>query len=329
MTTAIPSDDSSSNSGSDQERYKHQKFVFEPGPDFHKELDHPQHEIVADIDTERDVEIQPEKEKSTSKTAEKDPNLVTWNSVDDPANPRNWSFKRKWAAVFVVSSFTFISPVSSSMVAPALGIMKTDLGIAGDFEAAMILSIFVLSYAIGPLIFGPLSEVYGRVRVLQYSNLIYLIFNFVCGFAKNGPQMLAFRFFSGLGGSALLALGGGILSDTFDAEHRGQAIGLYSLAPLLGPAVGPIAGGFITENTTWRWVFWSTTIFCAAVQISGLLFMQGMFSLRIISHTVLTCIQKPMLQLFFSEKQPGCEKRREIRHCILSLTLLIASSLPS
>lgn len=81
---------------------------------------------------------------------------------------------------------------------------------------------------------------------------------------------------AGLGGSALLALGGGILSDTFDAEHRGQAIGLYSLAPLLGPAIGPIAGGFITENTTWRWVFWSTTILCAVVQISGLLFMQGM-----------------------------------------------------
>jgi MFS family permease len=87
--------------------------------------------------------------------------------------------------------------------------------------------------------------------------------------------MLAFRFFAGLGGSALLALGGGILSDTFDAEHRGQAIGLYSLAPLLGPAIGPIVGGFITENTTWRWIFWSTTILCAAVQISGLLFMQG------------------------------------------------------
>jgi hypothetical protein len=170
----------------------------EPKPSSHKEMGHPQHEVIADIDTERDVEDQQEVEKTTSENIN-DPNLVTWDSPTDPENPRNWSFKRKWAAVFVVSSFTFISPVSSSMVAPALGIMKTELGIRGDFEAAMILSIFVLSYAIGPLFFGPLSEIYGRVRVLQYSNLIYLIFNFVCGFAKNGPQMLAFRFFAGLG----------------------------------------------------------------------------------------------------------------------------------
>jgi len=105
--------------------------------------------------------------------------------------------------------------------------------------------------------------------------------------------MLAFRFCAGLGGSAMLALGGGILADTFHAEQRGKAVGLYSLAPLLGPAIGntllllffsssnshdligPIIGGFITENTTWRWVFWSTTIFCAAVQITGLILLQG------------------------------------------------------
>jgi Major Facilitator Superfamily len=198
MTTTTFSNSASSISGSDQEKSKQRKLVDEKNPRSHKEMGHTQHKIIADIDTERDVEDQSEVEKTASENIN-DPNLVTWDSPTDPENPRNWSFKRKWAAVFVVSSFTFISPVSSSMVAPALGIMKTDLGISDDFEAAMILSIFVLSYAIGPLFFGPLSEIFGRVRVLQYSNLIYLIFNFICGFAKNGPQMLAFRFFAGLG----------------------------------------------------------------------------------------------------------------------------------
>jgi MFS family permease len=86
--------------------------------------------------------------------------------------------------------------------------------------------------------------------------------------------MIAFRFLSGLGGSAPLALGGGVLSDLFNAEERGKAISIYSLAPLLGPAVGPIAGGFITENTTWRWVFYSTTIADALIQLFGLFFLQ-------------------------------------------------------
>jgi hypothetical protein len=60
----------------------------------------------------------------------------------------------------------------------------------------------------------------------------------------------------------------------FTAEQRGKAIAIYSLAPLMGPAVGPIAGGFITENTTWRWVFWATTMVDALIQIVGLFLLQ-------------------------------------------------------
>ncbi|KAE9976393.1 hypothetical protein EG327_008146 [Venturia inaequalis] len=276
MACTTSSDDASSIFGLDQDKPEIHISKQEQKSQSHKELDHPQHEIIASIDTKRDVE-EPPVEKVSSQML-RDPNLVTWDSDNDPANPHNWSLKRKWAVVFVVSAFTFISPVSSSMIAPALGNMKIDLGIRDDFEAAMTLSIFVLAFALGPLLFGPLSELYGRVRVLQCSNLIFLIFNIVCGFARTGPQMLAFRYFAGFGGSALLALGGGILADTFDADHRGQAIGIYSVCPLLGPAVGPVAGGFITENTTWRWVFWSTTIFCALVQITGLLFLQETYA---------------------------------------------------
>ena len=74
--------------------------------------------------------------------------------------------------------------------------------------------------------------------MLQLANLFYLAFNLGCGFAQNKGQMLAFRFLSGLGGSAPLAIGGGVLSDVFEAHERGKAISIYSLAPLLGPAIG-------------------------------------------------------------------------------------------
>lgn len=69
-------------------------------------------------------------------------------------------------------------------------------------------------------------------------------------------------------------LGGGVLSDCWRAEERGRAISIYSLAPLLGPAVGPIAGAFITENTSWRWAFWATSIADAIIQVSGLFFLK-------------------------------------------------------
>ena len=186
--------------------------------------------------------------------------------------------------MFTVSSFTFISPVSSSMVAPALPAMAADLGITNEIASQMMLSIFILAYAVGPLFLGPLSEVYGRVPVLQLANLFFLIFNLACGFAQTGAQMLVFRFFAGIGGSAPLAIGGGILADCFSAEERGKAIGIYSLAPLIGPAVGPIAGGFITQNTTWRWVFWAVTIADALIQVAGIFFLQETWAPKLLEN---------------------------------------------
>lgn len=176
---------------------------------------------------------------------------------------------KKWATTMVVSAFTFISPVSSSMVAPALGIMARDLHITSEVESQMTLSIFVLAFAIGPLFFGPLSESFGRKPVLLITNFLYLVFNFGCGFSQTGAQMLVCRFFSGIGGSAPLAVGGGVLSDCWAPEQRGKAVGIYSLAPLLGPVIGPLAGGFIAGNTTWRWVFYATTIAAIAIQFAG------------------------------------------------------------
>jgi multidrug resistance protein len=160
------------------------------------------------------------------------------------------------------------------MVAPAVSTISKEFNITNQVEQSLVLSIFVLAYSVGPLFLGPLSEIFGRVIVLQLANLVYLFFNLGCGFAKTSRQEIAFRFLSGLGGSAPLAIGGGVLSDLFTAEQRGRAISIYSLAPLLGPAVGPIAGGFIAQYTTWRWVFYATTIADAVIQMSGLFFLQ-------------------------------------------------------
>lgn len=199
---------------------------------------------------------------------------VTWDGPDDPENPKNWSYRRKWAATLTVSSFTFISPVSSSMVAPALSTLATEFHITSQVESGLVMSIFILAYAVGPLFYGPLSEIYGRVIVLQLANLFYLVWNLVCGFAHSKAQIIVFRFFSGLGGSAPLAIGGGLLSDCWHAEERGRSIAIYSLAPLLGPAIGPLIGGFVTQYSSWRWVFWATSIADAVIQISGLFLLQ-------------------------------------------------------
>ena len=98
--------------------------------------------------------------------------------------------------------------------------------------------------------------------MLQLANLVYLVFNLACGFATNTGQMLAFRFIAGLGGSAPLGIGAGVLGDLWRAEERGTAAAYYSLGPLLGPAVGPIIGGWVAQKVPvdgYRWIFFSST----------------------------------------------------------------------
>jgi MFS family permease len=191
---------------------------------------------------------------------------VSWDGADDPTNPKNWSFKRRWGITVLVSLITFMTGISSAIIAPASDIIGDEFNTHSSFRKQLNFSIIQLAYVIGPLALAPLSEVYGRSYILQLSNVFFLIFNFVNGFANSDGQFLAFRFLSGLGACAPLTIGGGVLSDLWRPEEIGMAIGLYTLAPLLSPALGPLLGAWIVERTTWKWCFFSITIFGVIVQ---------------------------------------------------------------
>ncbi|KAJ5469346.1 Efflux pump vrtL [Penicillium diatomitis] len=229
-------------------------------------------EVRGGIVNERDVDLEksqaPVEDLEQSRTLRSTKSrhggkLVTWDGPDDPENPKNWPTGKKWAATLTVSMFTFISPVSSSMVAPALSTIASQFNVTDQIISQLMLSIFILAYAVGPLILGPLSEIYGRAIVLQLANAFFLVFNVGCAVSQNKTQLIVCRFFSGLGGSAPLG-------------HR------WCLAPLLGPALGPVAGGFIAENTSWRWVFYSVSIADALVQFMGLFLLRETYGPRIL-----------------------------------------------
>ena len=112
----------------------------------------------------------------------------------------------------------------------------------------------MLATAFGPLVIGPLSEIYGRRPVLHASNFWFLIWNIICGFVNSKGLLIAARLLAGFGASAIYALGSGVLADLWPVEERGRSIGIYLLIPLLGAAVGPIIGGFMAARTTWRWM---------------------------------------------------------------------------
>ncbi|OJD31789.1 mfs multidrug transporter [Diplodia corticola] len=220
---------------------------------------------------------------SASESEEKeDSNLVTWDGPNDPENPKNWTQSRKWATTMIVSAFAFVSPLSSSMAAPALDAIGTELHIPDGFQLQMVLSIFLLAYSFGSFVLSPCSEIWGRSWIIRTGNAVFILFNTACGFSQSRAQITAFRFISGFGGSAMLGMGAGVLSDCWLPSERGKGFSIYQLAPVLGPALGPIAGGFISQYTTWRWTFWSITLFNLFIQTLGLFFLRETYAPRIL-----------------------------------------------
>lgn len=155
------------------------------------------------------------------------------------------------------------------MMAPAIDTIADELSMS-TAESTMALSVYLLATAFGPLIIGPLSEIYGRSKIFHLTNMWFLIWNLVCGFANSKGLLIAARLLAGFGASAVYSLAYGVLSDVWSAAQRGRSLSLYLLIPLTGSAVGPIVGGFIVQYSTWRWMFWATTILQVTVEVASI-----------------------------------------------------------
>jgi MFS family permease len=166
-----------------------------------------------------------------------DPFLVAFDPHFDADNPKDWPTSRKWAVTDVLSATGFNRIMVSTIMAPALTTIAHELHMSST-EAAMSLSIYLLATAFGPLIMGPLSELYGRSKVLHASNAWFLVWSIACGFANTKETLIAARFLAGFGASSIYALGGGVLNDVWRPEQRGRSLSIYLLIPVLGSAVG-------------------------------------------------------------------------------------------
>jgi hypothetical protein len=175
--------------------------------------------------------------RTSQDTKTTDPFLVAFAEPYDAINPKDWPIGRKWAVTDVLSATGFNRIMVSTIMAPALTTIAKEFDMSPT-ESAMALSIYLLATAFGPLFIGPLSEMYGRETVLHVSNVWFLVWNIVCGFATSGQVLIAARFLAGFGASSIYALSGGVLGDVWRPEQRGRALGMYLLIPLLGVAVG-------------------------------------------------------------------------------------------
>lgn len=173
----------------------------------------------------------------------------------DIENPRNWSLPRRVAititAILLVVNATF----ASSSPSGCFGSISEHFGVSTEV-AGLTITLFLLGYCAGPLIFAPLSEFYGRRWIFYITFSLYLAFNFLCAFAPNLGALLVGRFLTGTFVSAPLSNSPGVLADLWDPLQRANAMAGFSAMVYVGPALGPVIAGFLELEKDWRWSFY-------------------------------------------------------------------------
>ncbi|MCH0629814.1 MFS transporter [Kocuria palustris] len=179
----------------------------------------------------------------------------------DKRNPKNWSKTRKWAYTLMLGYICFVVALGSGIVTGDLERPAADFGVSMEVSILAAVTMFVIGFGVGPLVFAPISEEIGRRPVYLGTLFVAVIFIIPCGAAKNIGTLIICRLIDGIAFSAPMCLIGGSLADLWDAEERGVAMAVFSAAPFLGPVMGPIFGGLLCDNApTWRWVYWAFLI---------------------------------------------------------------------
>ncbi|QRV93887.1 major facilitator superfamily transporter [Ceratobasidium sp. AG-Ba] len=208
-----------------------------------------------------------------------DPYVVDWTGDNDEDNPYNWKASYRYTLAFLIGVSAFCVTYASSAYTGGLNGIVRDLDTSLDI-ALLGLALYVLGFGLGPLVWGPLSEVYGRRPIFFASYIPFACFHLGSALAPSVPAMMVFRLLAGSFGASVFSVPAGIIGELFRPHERGP-VGLLVLAvsPLIGPVFGPIGGGFISGSghKGWRWNFWAMFIF-AVVTLAGMSFVPETFA---------------------------------------------------
>jgi DHA2 family multidrug resistance protein len=159
-----------------------------------------------------------------------------------------------WVIAMTVTLATFMEVLDTSIANVALPHIAGSLS-AGQDESTWVLTSYLVSNAIVLPLSGWLSSIMGRKNFYMSCVALFTVSSFLCGLAPNLATLIIFRVLQGAGGGGLQPSEQAILADTFPPAKRGMAFAVYGIAVVTAPAIGPTLGGWITDNFTWRWIF--------------------------------------------------------------------------
>ncbi len=172
------------------------------------------------------------------------PTAPTWRPKYNP-----------WTVALTVTLATFMEVLDTSIANVALPHIAGGLSATQD-ESTWVLTSYLVANAIVLPISAWLGVIIGRKRFYMTCVVLFTLSSFLCGFAQSLGMLVFFRVLQGLGGGGLATSEQSILADTFSVEKRGMAFAVYGMAIVLAPAIGPTLGGWITDNYSWRWIFY-------------------------------------------------------------------------
>ena len=191
--------------------------------------------------------------------------IVDWDGPDDPENPQNWPLYQKIFFAFEIAFLTVSVYMGSAIYTPGLEEIRADFGI-GRIEGTLPLTLFVIGYGIGPMVFSPMSEnvIFGRTSIYIVTLFIFFILQIPTALSKNIASLCVLRFIAGFFASPALATGGASIADVLSMPYMPVGIALWSIAAVCGPSLGPLIGSVFAQLIGWRWTFWFMLIISGA-----------------------------------------------------------------
>jgi len=172
-----------------------------------------------------------------------------------PADMDGQNVVNKWIITLAVMIPTLIEILDTSVANVALNHIQGSLS-AGQEEVTWVLTSYLVANAVIIPMSGWLARVLGRKRYLMASLILFTVSSLLCGAATSLPQLIVFRIIQGIGGGGLQPMSQAILLETFSARQRGLAMSIFGMGVVLGPIMGPLLGGYLTDNFSWRWIFY-------------------------------------------------------------------------
>lgn len=194
--------------------------------------------------------------------------IVEFDPNGDPENPMDWPSAYKWGIVALLAAMAFTVTFTCISVVPIANIIVDDLEHGAGSSEAMVLmvTIWELGEAAGPLFIAPLSELFGRYPVLNAANVLFIAFTALSALSPTTTVLIVARALTGAA-VASNVLSPAIVGDLFPSEQRGAAMSLIQLAPLTGGAIGPAIAGAISQSAGWRMGIWLSAALAVVLEV--------------------------------------------------------------